>query len=227
MVNNFEKVLLEEAKIYLRKSKELEQKIEEYHKTYDDRSSLSIDILNLSKKMLELQGAFNYYLRSLKGKYGFKEISLVESLDPYLSAIYGATRIEQYGYKNLYTKNGNSVNAVTIIGDADIIGLDSEKIYSQEQLRDIIAKIKNRGKSIVLGMIYDADALSGFNKLKLNMVGKDGRIMYALTKDDELGEVVQNFEDYLNRNNRQIDDIPNDIIVQNIEARNFGRIREI
>ena len=111
--------------------------------------------------------------------------------------------------------------------DMSVLCLYPESFYTKEQIKEIIANLMNGDKSIVIGTIYDAELIKGFNKFNLNVGATDGRMLYALIKDDELGEVINNLEIYLNNNNRHIEDIPRPIIVENIKPNKFIRTREI
>lgn len=230
-IKSYKEMAFEEALEYLKKVKELEGLEEEYKSTYENRAEMGNQIMVLAEEILRLQGSFSYYLRCMREKYIFKEVNLVDDLAPTLRIIGEAANkggyFLKYWLKNISYEDEGIVKTVSLLGDINILCMYVGNIYTKEKMKEIITELKQSGKSIVIASVYDKDMLQGFNKLKLNIVSQDGRMLFAKTLDDELGEVMQKFEDYLNQNNRHLEDVPRDVIIENIRVDNFKRTREI
>ncbi len=230
-IKSYKEIAIEEALEYLKKVKELERLEEEYKSTYENRAEMANQIMVLAKEILSLQGSFSYYLKNMSEKYSFKELKLIENLLPVLEMLKEASNkgmyFLKYGIRNFYYQDGEVLKTVSLIGDMATLSIYAENIYAKDKINEIIASLNESGKSIVMACAYDKDMLQDFNKLKLNIVSQDGRMLFAKTLDDELGEVMQKFEDYLNQNNRHLEDIPSNVIIENIRVDNLKRTREI
>ena len=216
---------------FKRKYLELNNLVDEYNMNFEKRKELRSQILLKSKQLDMPIEYINNNVENIKRKYRYAD----NKFDDYEKVINIIKLLIQsdmeYEIKNInfdgylkYSKYGESefelVNCnLMILSDIDTLNnINTLNNYDDDQIKCILQKLINDGKSFVVGTNYHDRILTNFkNVVKTKILESYSIDIYCYLNDDKnLEKAISKLEKYTNDNGYDINGVDEDEIVSTI-----------